>query len=142
MLRRALIAMHTFNPDSSDIHNWFRKLFSGLQTFPKSLTQYAELAANWDEAIVKKYLIDKRFYNRADALIRLARDIQRGSTVSSSQIQQAHDNTDSSHSRYARALAKALDYLLAAGALYRGEIDVDKAKTQFDVGVPELSIQD
>jgi hypothetical protein len=142
MLRRALIAMHTFNPDSSDIHSWFQKFFSGLQTFPKSLSQYAELAANWDEAIVKKYLIDKRFYCRDDALIRLARHVQRGSTVSSNEVQQAHATTDSSHSRYARALAKALDYLLAAGALYCGKIDVNEAKVRFDVGVPELSIQD
>ncbi len=142
LLRRALIAMHTLKPDWDDIHNWLTALLKGLQTFPKGLDQYAQLAAEWDQAKVKKYLIDKHFYCREDPVIRLARDIQHGSTVTPEAACSALADTDRTHSRYARALAKAMEYLLAAGELFEGEIDVEEAKRRFDVGVPELSLQD
>ncbi len=142
LLRRALIAMHTLRPDWDDIHNWLTALLKGLQTFPKSLDQYARLAAEWDQAKVKKYLIDKNFYRREDPAILAARHIQHGSTVTAEQVLEALGATDRTHSRYARALAKATDYLLAAGELFDGRIDVEQAKERFDVGVPELSLQD
>lgn len=145
LLRRALIGMHTINPDPTNIHAWFDRFFDGLQEFPKSIEQYVELAAEWDPAKVKKYLTDKNFYSRDDALIKLTRDAQRGSTINAVQVEAAlvaTDPTDKVHSRYARALSKALEYLIAAGELFRGEIDCSTASERFDIGVPELSIQD
>ncbi len=142
LLRRALIAMHTFNPDQKNIQPWLTSFLKGLQTYPKSLEQYAHLASSWDSAKVKKYLIDKNFYRRQDTLIRLARDIQRGSTVGGEQVIAAMSAIDKTHSRYARALAKAMEYLLAAGELFDGKIDRVEARRRFDVGVPELSIQE
>lgn len=140
--RRALIAMHTIAPDGDNIQPWLTAFLNGLQTFPKSLSQYAELAANWDSETVRKYLIDKNFYRRDDVLIRLAREVQRGSTVTAQNVVDGMVATDKTHSRYARALAKALDYLLAASELYAGEIDLDAGKERFDIGVPELSLQE
>jgi hypothetical protein len=142
LLRRALIAMHTIKPDPEHIHDWLERLLDGLQTFPKSLHQYAELNAEWDPDKVRKYLVEKRFYGRDDVLIRLARDVQRGATVAPQQVVEACEATGRSHSRYARALAKAIDYLVAAGELFDGRIDLDEGRRRFDVGVPELSIQD
>ena len=139
--RRALIAMYTIAPDGDNIQPWLSAFLNGLQTFPKSLSQYAELAANWDNETVKKYLIDKNFYRRDDVLIRLARDIQRGSTVTAQNVLAGVAATDQTHSRYARALAKALDYLVAASELYDGEIDLEEGKERFDISVPELSLQ-
>ena len=142
LLRRALIAMHTIAPDGDNIQPWLSAFLKGLQTFPKSLHQYAQLAAEWDGEKVKKYLIDKNFYGRDDALIRLARDIQRGSTVRPESVIEALATTDKSHSRYARALAKAIEYLLAASQLFAGDIELEDARRRFDVGVPELSLQE
>lgn len=140
--RRALIAMHTIAPDGDNIQPWLTGFLNGLQTFPKSLSQYAELAANWESATVQKYLIDKNFYRRDDVLIQLARDIQRGSTVTPQNVTDGVAATDKTHSRYARALAKALDYLVAASELYADEIDLETGKERFDIGVPELSLQE
>ena len=140
--RRALIAMHTIAPDGDNIQPWLSAFLNGLQTFPKSLHQYAELAANWESETIKKYLIDKNFYNRDDVLIQMARDIQRGSTVTAQNVLDGVAATDKTHSRYARALAKALEYLVAASELYAGEIDLDDGKQRFDIGVPELSLQE
>jgi hypothetical protein len=142
LLRRALIAMHTIAPDPDNIQPWLTEFLSRLQTWPKSLRQYAELAAEWDPVKVQRYLIEKNFYCRDDALIVLARDIQRGSTVSPQRVAAVVAGTGKSNSRYARALAKAIEYLVAAGELYAGTIELDQARQRFDVGVPELSIQE
>ena len=145
LLRRALIAMHTFNPDPSDTHAWMDKFFEGMQQYPKSLEQYRELNETWDPAKVKLYLTDKHFYDGDDPLIRLARTIQHGGEVTAEQVQQAYDAVDADtatdQSRYARSLAKSLDYLLAATAAFRGEIDEAETARRFDIGVPELSLQ-
>ncbi len=142
LLRRAMIAMHTINPDDDHADEWLTAVLTRLQTFPKSMYQYAELAAHWPEDKVQQYLIKPNFYNRQDPLIRLARDLQRGSAADPRAVLDAHRACDTSASRYARALAKALDYLLAAGELYRREIEIESAKLRFDVGVPELSLKD
>lgn len=141
LLRRALIAMHTIAPDTGNIHNWLTAFLSRLQTYPKSLHQYARLAAEWDPDKVRRYLIEKNFYCRDDELIQLARAIQRGATVTGAQVEAARAGIQPCHSRYARALAKALDYLLAAGELYAGRITEQQARQRFDVGIPELSLQ-
>ncbi|MCC5828868.1 MAG: hypothetical protein JJU36_05415 [Phycisphaeraceae bacterium] len=142
LLRRALIAMHTIKPDHHNIQPWLDAFFKGMQTFPKRLEQYARLAAQWDQAKVNKYLIGKRFYDREDELIRIARSIQHGSVIQPERIVAAVKACDQSQSRYARALAKAVEYLLAAGELYDGRLDLEEAQLRFDVGVPELSLQD
>jgi len=143
MLRRALIGMHTLNPDKQHIDDWLNAFFTGLQTFPKSLRDYADINAKWDPAEVKKFIIDGHYYVREDEMIVLARKVQRGETVTTEQLLAALDfdpETDQSQSRYARALAKATDYLLAASELFDGKIGIDEAKKRFDVGVPELSL--
>lgn len=142
LFRRALIGMHTFNPDSQNIDSWFESFFNGLQTFPKDLELYAHLAHTWPQDKVNRYLVEKNFYNREDEIIRVTRRIQQGLAVSPGEIVAAKRRTVQSSSRYARALAKALDYVLAAGELFRREISVEEAKIRFDVGVPEMSMME
>lgn len=140
MLRRALISMHTINPDDDNIHPWFERFFHGLQTFPKQIEQYAQLASKWPQDKVKKYLIDKHYYHRDDPTIALARSIHRGHTATEQQVLDAHQATLETHSRYARALAKALDYLIAGSLLFENKINVEDASKHLDIGVPELSL--
>jgi hypothetical protein len=138
--RRAIIAMHTFSPDRTDMQSWLNKLLDTLQQFPMSMERYARIAAEWDPAKVKRYLLDTHFYDRDDPLIRRARDIQRGRATTPAAVVEAVAATNEQSSRYARALAKGLGYVLAASRLFEGEIGADEAKTRFDVGVPELSL--
>ena len=145
LLRRAFIAMHTINPDVADTHDWMDKLFQGMQKYPKSLEEYRELNEAWDPEKVKLYLTEKNFYNEEDELIRLARKLQHGEAVTGQTVKAAHDaidaDTATDQSRYARSLAKSLDYVLAATAAFRGEIDEAETAGRFDIGVPELSLQ-
>ena len=143
LLRRALIAMHTLNPDKGNIDNWLDRFFDGLQTFPKSLRQYASINAEWDPAKVKRYLHDKHFYDRDDALIQLARGIQHNThSPSADELHAAVTATSDASSRWARTLKVALDYLTAAAELFTGTIDLNTAKARLDIGVPELALGD
>ena len=137
--RRALISMHTIRPDSSDIHGWLDAFFQALQTYPKQIRTYAELLAEWDPVKVNRYLVEKHFYDRDDALIVLARRIHHGGDATADEVAAARAATDKPHSRYARALARALHYLEAAADLFEGRIGEDEAKVRFDIGVPELA---
>ncbi len=138
--RRAIVAMHTFSPDRADVPGWLDKLLNTLQQFPMEMSRYARIAAEWDPAKVKRYLEDTHFYDRDDALIRCARDVQHGRPVSAAGVVDALAATTDESSRYARALAKGLGYVIAASQLFEGDISVEEAKTRFDVGVPELSL--
>ena len=138
--QRTLIRMHTFKPDREHIHEWMAAMFDGLQDFKLDVARYEKIALEWDPAMVKKYLVDTHYYDRADPIIAAARSIQRGSTLSASDVQEALDATTDESSRYARGLKLACDYLRAAGRLYDGSISYDDAKVAMDIGVPELSI--
>lgn len=138
--RRAIIGMHTFSPDRSDMHGWLNKLLATLQSFPMDMDRYARIAAEWDPAKVKRYLEDTHFYDRNDALIRCARDLQHGREMSADAVESAVAATTDASSRYARALARGLGYVIAASRLFEAAISTDEAKTRFDVGVPELSL--
>ena len=145
LLRRSLIAMHTFNPDAANIHDWLDAVLKGVQQFPKSLKQYAELDRDWDPAKVKLYLTDKHFYDADEPLTQMARQLQQGrGSVTPEQVDEAHRasdaNGDTHRSRYERTLAKALDYLRAADDWYHQRIDEAEATRRFDIGVPELSL--
>ncbi|HEV7301099.1 MAG TPA: hypothetical protein VGN72_17160 [Tepidisphaeraceae bacterium] len=142
LLRRALIAMHTLNPDANHIHDWLDRFFAGMQTYPKSLAQYAEINATWPKDKVDKYLTSKRFYDRSDALIQLARAAQTGKAIDGGAVVDAQQATTERNSRYGRALAKALDYLIAATEYFEGRTDAVTTAKRFDIGVPELSLQD
>jgi len=141
LLTRALIAMHTIKPDPDHIHEWLDALIHAVQNYPKSLAYYAELDQTWDPGMVKQYLTDLHFYDRDDRLIRLARAIQHGRTVDPAEVAEAHAADTPGPSRYARALSRALDYLIAAGQIIEGRLDRSAAQQALDIGVPELSLQ-
>ncbi len=140
LIRRALISMHTLAPDDHHIDPWLEGFFDALQTYPKTIRMYAQILTDWPADKVKQYLTDKHFYEREDPLIVLARSLQAGHEHNAANLAQATSQTTTNSSRYARTLARALEYIHAGGELYEGRITVDEAKRRLDVGVPELSL--
>jgi hypothetical protein len=139
--QRALIGMHTFAPDPQDMHGWLDNLFTRAQGFKISLDHYRRVVeGGLDTELFRRYVYETHSYDRADPLIRLARDIQRGIEPAPGAVEEALAATTDQSSRYARALKKGMHYLRAGGRLWRREIDEASAKTGFDVGVPERSL--
>lgn len=139
--QRALISMHTFSPDSRDMLGWLDRLLDVVQPFYLDLDHYRRVhKGGLQTEKFRRYIYETNSYDPADPLVRLARDVQAGKRATGGQLEHAMDVTTDASSRYARALRKGLGYLLAAGELWRGEIDVDGASRRFDVGVPERSL--
>jgi hypothetical protein len=134
LVQQALIEMHTFNPDRDHIETWLEKLHAQMQRFYVDVDRYAEALANPDPDKVRRYITEVNFYDAEDAIIAAARAAQRGEDVGAEQIRAAA--TAEAHSHYAQALKLAYGYLLAASALFTGEISEDEACERFDIGKP------
>ena len=141
LLRRALISMHTIRPEEQeDIDAWFDRFFDSLQTFPKSIEEYARIFHDWPEHKVKKYLTDNNYYDRKDPIIVLTRRLARGEGGTGDDLAAAMDATSDDSSRYARSLKGAIGYLRAASELYAARIGIDDAKGLLHIGLPELAL--
>lgn len=138
--QRALIGLHTFAPDFSDPVGWLDRLLDTIQHYTVSLDRYARAAQEWAPDKVKRYIEETRFYNKDEPLIAAARALARGEKVQPALVVSALEATDDRSSRWARSLAKALRYILAAGRFRAGEIGLEEVKALFDVGVPENSL--
>jgi hypothetical protein len=137
--QRVLMQMHTFKPDDANVHDWMSKLFAGMQDFNLRLDLYDQIAANPDPEKWKRYLLDTNFYNDADPLVVLLRQLHQNQPAAD--VQRMLDATSPSHSLYARAVARAVDYIRAAADLYQGKITVEQALPRMDIGVPELALE-
>ncbi len=138
--QRILIHMHTFKPDDANVHNWLSNLFKGVQDFGLRLHLYDEIAANPDPEKWQKYLVETNFYDAADPIIAAARSVQKGGSLSADEASKAIESTGADASLYARAMKHAIDYIRAAGQIYRNQITVEQAKPLMDIGVPELAM--
>ncbi len=139
LVQRALIGLHTLAPQDSDILGWIDRLLSLRQRYTIDLDRYARIVREWSPQREKKYLTDVHFYDRTDPLIALARAIQRRQPRPHT-LESALAATGESSSRYARALAKSIDYIRSAGALLDGRISPEAARGPLEIGVPERSL--
>jgi hypothetical protein len=146
MWQRMLIGMHTFIPDADDIHAWLERVFKTRQRLYVDIRRYAEAYAAPDPEKVRRFITDVGFYDRSDALIRLARGLQRvvdpearsrrGGEGDLPPLDEAADRA-ASGSQYARALRKAYLYVRAAsGYFVRSAADEDLS-VRLEIGRPE-----
>lgn len=137
LLQRALLGLHTFIPDLTDVEAWLDKLFALRQRFYVDIERYAEVYYNPEPEKTKLYITDINFYDADDELIKLARTIQTGNTVSEDEVHQALKSSRN-RSKYAQALVRGLQYLIAANSFFSGEISFDKLKSLLDIGKPDI----
>lgn len=138
LLQRALLGMHTFIPDCDHAEEWLDRLLATRQEFYVQIPRYAEVYHHPDPDKVRRYLTDARFYSAEDDLIRLARAIQRGGAVPEGAVAESLA-ADGEESEYARALRRGLRYLGTANRLFLGELTMDEARAEWEIGRPELA---
>jgi hypothetical protein len=139
LLQRALLGIHTFIPDLTDAEAWLDKLFSLRQRFYVDIERYAEVYYHPDPQKTKLYITDVNFYDETDDLIRLARAIQGGDSVSQGAVKNAIES-GKSESKYGQALAMGLRYLIAANRFFVDHTDLDELKSALDIGKPDVPL--
>ncbi len=128
--QRTELRLHTFNPDERNgaTENWVFKLGEWDKDYRPLLARYAEAMVSPDSWKVKKYLEAPVFYDRTDAIIRCARELQAG-------LQEPVDLWQSvvaakSQSLYARALANGYYAAAVVSVFIAGDIDEVMLKTK------------
>ena len=140
ILRRELIAMHTFNPDDANIQSWLDELIGRTQTFTMRLEEYERIFTAPDADKWNKYLVETNFYDTAAPLIAITQRLARGEKVPPKDVDAAVTATTIQHGRYAKTLKRAVEYVRDASRLWRGDLQVEEAKPLFDIGNAELAM--
>ncbi len=134
LLQRSLLAMHTFIPGGEDIDAWLDAVIDRRQQFTVDIARYAEAFARPDPDRVKRFITDVDFYDPEDALIRLARALQRGEATDVD-LEEAV-SAAAEGSQYARALRRAFLYLRSAGEFFEGRLPESEVRERLDIGKP------
>ena len=118
---RLVIGLHTFAPDGQDVNGWMRRLVAWQRAYKELFHHYAEVYRAPAPDKLRRFVAETNFYNREDALIRLARSMQRGAIAPRPDVDAALEAAGS-QSHYARALRQGQMYLRAASAYMDGAI--------------------
>jgi len=140
LMQRALLGMHTFVPEegkpaSGDVDVWLGRLLELRQRFYVDTARYAEAAANPDPDKVRRFLDEPNFYDPDDAIIRVARSIQRGRADEGIGLDDALREAGAA-SQYAQAVGKAYGYIRAASEFFMGRLDRETLQEDLDIGKP------
>lgn len=135
MWRRMLIRMHTFIPAEEDINAWLEGVFAFQQEMRVDITRYAEALMNPDPEKVRRFVTNVNFYDAGDSLIQLAREVQSGADNLPDPGEAAREAV--AGSLYARALARAFEYISAADDFWQNRIERNELEERLDIGKPE-----
>ena len=144
VMRRSLVRLHTFKPQAKDgigaLQEWLGKFLAASQEFKIRVDEYIRAASDPDPEKWRKYVVETKFYNPDAELNRIARRVREGGTATGDEVLSAASRMGEADGRYAMALAKALEYIQAAGRFWRGEADAEATRKALDIGVPERSM--
>lgn len=146
LFQRALLGMHTFIPDLTDPSAWLDKLFKFRQRFYVEIARYADAYYHPDPEKTRRFVIDVNFYDADDDLIQLARSIQAENPIGEEVVHEAikhvlerSEGSGKNESKYAQALIRGLQYLIAANRFFRGVLSFDELKSALDIGTPDVA---
>ncbi len=109
--------------------NWpdhFENLSSERQHYYIKLSKYTEAVESPDASRQLKYLLSPNFYNPADPILELARQLRDGEPPTI-ELQTAVSTTEE-HSLYAQSLALGYTFFKAASDFFRGSIDEETVR--------------
>jgi hypothetical protein len=131
LFQRALLASHTFDPDKQNLDDWLDNLIRKVQPLYIDIGIYTEVFDHPDPAKMARYQVESAFYDAGDPAIRLARAIQRGESVTPTELDAALA-PGANHSGYARCLELGSGSLRIASAFWRGDsADLPDLKQNF-----------
>jgi hypothetical protein len=133
--QRAMIRMHTFSPDNDNVEVWLERLFEERGRLYVDIHRYTEALLEPDPDKVRRFIEDVDFYDADDAIIRIARGLQRGEDVKGGAIGDAVA-ASARQSHYAQAVGKAMGYLQAASDYFERKLDEDTLNERLDIGKP------
>lgn len=122
MYTRTYVRMHTIDPDFDDVENWIVRYVKWSEDTKALTEQYANAYLNPDPEKLQMYVKEPGFYDPANPIIALARELHQGITESTIDLKEAI-HASASQSQYAQALGVACNRIEAIGAFMDGKLD-------------------
>lgn len=127
MFQRALLAAHTFKPPQPHTDAaflaWFDHLMDYVQPLYLDTSIWVKAFNNPDPALMERYAIETKFYLDSDPVIKVARALQQGASISQSTVESA-TTEGVNQSMYGQGLELSMRYLHNATDLWNGRADV------------------
>ncbi len=124
-----------FLPQTAD--NWegdWKKMEDERQRFYVGIDRYTEARHQAHPNRMRQYIIDPKFYNPEDPIIKIARAVQRKEKPPVS-LEEALIGTDQ-QSLYAQSLKLGYDFMKTCSDYFEKKISLDQAKVNFRIGQP------
>jgi len=122
LFQRTLLSSHTIAPDTTHPLEWLDRLIDLTQPLYVDIELYVDVFANPDPVKMNEYQVESTFYQDTDPIVRAARQIQKGGTLTPDAMDAALIE-DGNLSAYGQALALSQRRLRDASAFWRGETD-------------------
>ena len=121
LFQRSLLSSHTLDPDRQNFDAWLDHLLDKVQPLYIDVELYVGVWQNPDPAKIKAYEIETTFYQKDDAIIRLARRIQNGENIEQTELEKVLVHPGASD--YAECLKMGVEVLREATRFWRGQTD-------------------
>jgi hypothetical protein len=128
LFQRALLSSHTLAPDMQNFDAWLDNLINRVQPLYIDIAMYVRVFQNPDPQKMETYQVESSFYSDDDALIQLARRVQRGNIFSQDEMETALNTPN--RSGYSECLRMSVNLLREASAFWNGQRDTPPDVTQ------------
>ncbi|MCU0227220.1 MAG: hypothetical protein MUF01_06235 [Bryobacterales bacterium] len=135
--QQTLLRNQRFLANEKDPTAWQKLLEARIEPFTVDIRRYVDAHGNPDPGWYQRFIVAQNFYNPEDPLLRVARDLQHGKSVTEGVLLASLQDVDS-QSQYAQALANGITYIHAANAYWNHEIDERELGRRFHIGSSHL----
>ena len=133
VIQRTLLSLQRFSSQEHNPGPWLERFQKQLQDYYVDIHRYARAIEEPDPDFLRRFILDNRFYDRRDPLIRLARALQMGAPHSDTPLETAVEQAKN-QSQYAQTIRQGYLYLLASSEYFERKIDESELRRRLDLG--------
>jgi len=133
VMQRTLLGLQGFAKGETDSAKWLARFQKQLQDYYVDVHRYARAVEQPDPDFLRRFILDNRFYDRRDPLIRLARALQAGRQLPEIKLETAVAEAEH-QSQYAQTIRQGYLYLAASSEFFEGKIGEPELRQRLDLG--------
>jgi hypothetical protein len=133
VIQRTLLGLQAFTTHETDSNRWLARFQKQLQDYYVDIHRYARAEEQADPDFLRRFILENRFYDRRDPLIRLARALQSGAARPDVALEPALEQAQK-QSQYAQTIRQGYLYLEASSLFFERKIDETELRKRLDLG--------
>ena len=133
VVQRTLLGLQAFTARETNPDKWLARFQKQLQDYYVDVHRYARAEEQAEPDFLRRFILDNRFYDRRDPLIRLARALQAGTARPAIALDAALEQAQK-QSQYAQTIRQGYLYLAASSEFFERKIDEQELRQRLDLG--------